>query len=162
MSTGHTGFNAFCEGEPTPQGSASAFLTNLAAVRKGARPIVVVTSANPKLKKWRKTMAATFDAAMRANGLATYDGPLHAKIDFVMPRQSTHPKTKDGKRWSDKQPDLDKLFRAAGDSLEDAAVIVNDARICKLEASKRFARLNEAPGVRVTVTPLAETDDSAD
>jgi Holliday junction resolvase RusA-like endonuclease len=153
---GATEFSAFCPGNPTTQGSSRAFLTNLNAVRAGAKPIIVITSDNPALKKWRKAMADCFRAEAEAQGLTQpLDGPLISQYVFIMPRLAGHPKTKDGNRWPWKGLDLDKLIRAANDALVDAGVVQDDSRPCIYDRPmKQYASLTETPGVLVRVWRL--------
>lgn len=49
------------------------------------------------------------------------------------------------------KPDADKLARAAMDSLTDAAVIVDDRRVVRLSAEKKYGR---DPGVQIAVYRL--------
>lgn len=49
------------------------------------------------------------------------------------------------------KPDLDKCARAVFDSLEQAGLILNDSQIIAVNASKRWALADEAPGVLLTV-----------
>jgi Holliday junction resolvase RusA-like endonuclease len=153
-------FSAFCPGSPVTQGSSKAFLTNLAAVRKGATPIIVVTSDNTKLKGWRKAMAQCFGLHARTQGIREpLDGPLAAQFVFIMPRLAGHPKTINGRYWPDTGLDLDKLIRAAMDSLKDAKVIVDDSRVCLIERPmKHYALLHETPGVLVRIWQLPRTE----
>lgn len=146
-------FSCFATGDPQAQGSSSAYLTNLEAVRRGARPVIVVTSANPKLKAWRKSMAIQFKSAKGICGIREpMDGQLVASYLFIMPRLKS---TKDADLHCETGFDLDKMIRAVNDALEEAEIVINDKRVCWIDRNritgKRRAALHELPGVSVTV-----------
>lgn len=138
-------------GTPAPQGSKA-----FKGFRNG-KPILV-ESSDKTLRPWRKAveMAARVAALDYSgpSGLAPepFDGPLELLVDFTLPRPPTvkrpYPVT---------PPDLSKLVRAVEDSLKDAGVYVDDARIVKLEARKFYVGhvfAMEQPGCVITITPL--------
>jgi Holliday junction resolvase RusA-like endonuclease len=47
------------------------------------------------------------------------------------------------------KPDLDKLIRAVNDSIQ-GILVVDDSRVCRIVADKRYAKLGE-PGVIITI-----------
>lgn len=114
-------------GVPETQGSARAFV-------RGGR--AVVTSANQKLRPWRDLVTAAAVEA-KPEWWIPIDGPAVVEIEFFLPRPQTAPKTKDVLPFRGK--DVDKLVRSILDSLTNAAVIVDDSRVVRLVASKRYA-----------------------
>lgn len=105
-------------GEPIPQGSKS--------VSRAGR----LYDANPRLKAWRKHMTECF--AYEWGDKDPLDKPLAIEIRFYLPRPVSAKND-----YADKKPDIDKLTRAAFDSLEAAGVIRNDSRFVDLVAIKR-------------------------
>lgn len=142
-------FSCFIAGVPEPQGSARAFIVNGRAV---------ITTANPRLKKWRAAMAKGFAAYWRQEPM---QGPLVLSAAFVLPRLASHPKIKQGRVHpiAERSGDLDKLLRAVGDSLKDGKVIVDDALICEFgKVTKRYASVGEGPGVSIILEPMEVCD----
>jgi Holliday junction resolvase RusA-like endonuclease len=138
-------FNCFVPGNPQTQGSTRAFMP-----KNGKFP--VITSANPKLKPWRKAMDTAFTYQRKLTGISEpLDGPLRCVLTFVMPRLKSHPTNKEGNTHPFTGLDLDKLIRAAWDALKTAEVIRDDSRICAVNATKRYAGLQENAGVWVSV-----------
>ena len=122
-------------GTPAPQGSKNKW----------------GTEDNPRTRPWRAAVAA--EAALVMAGRDLYAGPVQLEVFFHYTRPQSHfgsgrnrsvlrsnaPDYKTG------PPDLDKLTRAIGDSLQ-GTVIRNDSQIvivyaCKLFDSKSFARV---------------------
>ncbi len=153
-------FSAFVPGTAKAQGSTSSFLVNRNQVMQGARANIVTTSASKGLKGWRETMKQHFDITRRQQKiLEPMDGPLCAQYVFIVARLAGHPKTKAGRRMVEGGLDLDKMIRAVNDSLTDAKVIVDDKRICAMERPvKRYAQLEEVPGVIVRVWKLSQIE----
>lgn len=138
-------------GIPESQGSARAF------VRGGK---AVVTSANDKLRPWRDLVTASAVAA-KGDGWAPFDKAVTLEVTFYLPRPKSAPKTRDILPVTGK--DLDKMLRAVGDSLTNAAVVVDDSRITTIVTHKAYAvgphlkfydpRIHRAePGAHVLVT----------
>lgn len=119
-------------GQPVPQGSVRAFVT------KGGR--AVVTSDNSDLRPWRDTVTwAARDAMGRHHERSSFPirGPVDLRLSFWVKRPKSAHKTIDD--YPITSNDLDKLIRAIGDSLTNAGVIKDDAIICDLHVSKRYA-----------------------
>ena len=93
-----------------------------------------------ELNAWRDRIANAYVGEM-------FDGPVVMRLLFILP------KPKSVKRlWPHVKPDLDKLCRALGDSLEGIAY-VNDSQIVILAASKIYG---DNPGVEIEIS---EVDD---
>lgn len=88
------------------------------------------------LAQWRGRVIAAARVAM-GPGWVPLDGPLYLDIRFWMPRPGSHPKSI--ATFPTSPPDADKLVRAIGDSLTQAKLIADDARIIDLSASERYA-----------------------
>lgn len=129
-------------GQPAAQGSKRALVNKYTG-----RASVVENSK--RVKPWRQDVKA---AALEArNGAPPLDGPLWLRVWFTLPKPKSAPKKL--KTHPDKKPDVSKLVRALEDALVDAGVMVDDARIVRLEASKVYPNEDpmalEAPGARV-------------
>lgn len=113
-------------GRPQPQGSTRAFLP------KGShRPII--TSDNKHLRPFRQQVSQTAVIELRGQIMAK-ETPVIVRVTFYFakprsaPRKRTEPCVK---------PDLDKLARAALDSLTGIAY-EDDAQVVQLEARKMY------------------------
>jgi crossover junction endodeoxyribonuclease RusA len=129
-------------GHAQPQGSTKAF--NVPGKR-----FPVVTSDNPNLKQWRQLVA--YAAQPHAAGGPLYGG-VHVTLDFTLQRPKSLPK-----RTSQhlKKPDIDKLARAILDALT-GILFHDDSEVVRLEVTKRYAALDAAPGVRITIVSCAD------
>ncbi len=124
-------------GIPQPKGSTKAF-----ARKGGGRPIV--TSDNAKLKPWAQLVAAEAQHHVHALALAG----VSVRLDFVLARPKSHPKRTTRPHCS--KPDIDKLARGVLDALTGIAW-ADDSQVTRLWASKRYAALEEQPGVLVSL-----------
>jgi len=98
-----------------------------------------------KLKPWREAVKyAALDALTTGmvGGVPVHrpplDGPIYAEITFTLAKPSSAPKRR--RTWPIKQRsgDIDKLTRAAFDSLTDAGVWHDDAQVIEVLARKSF------------------------
>jgi crossover junction endodeoxyribonuclease RusA len=131
-------------GHPEPQGSTRAFMP------KGAR-FPVVTSDNPSLKQWRHLVAYT--AQQHTAGGPLYGG-VHVTLAFTLQRPKSLPKST---RQHLKKPDIDKLARAILDALT-GILFPDDSEVVRLEVTKRYAALDAAPGVTITIVSCTEAE----
>lgn len=120
-----------------------------------------------KLKPWRaKVKQAALDALHAGQIGATaihrppLDGPVLVEVTFTLAKPASAPKRR--RTWPIKQRsgDVDKLVRAAFDSLTDAGVWKDDAQVIEVLARKTFpgehpAALTE-PGAVIRVWRLVE------
>jgi len=126
--------HAFIPGKPVPQGSVNVY---------GGR----VVSVKPELRKWRDSIRAALLAKHPGEPL---DGPLSVSLVF----QIQPPKKP---KWAlpAVPADLDKLVRASFDAMSDTktqrGVIVDDARIVSLTATKTY---HGTAGVFVTIAQV--------
>lgn len=144
-------------GIPAPQGSKSAF------VRKGtdgvARAVVVEggsSTGRRAVAAWRDAVAGAVGPVMEALEHAI-DEPVAVRLDFRMPL----PSTDQLRTRHDRQPDIDKLVRSTLDGLVMGGLLVDDARVCELAVTKRYARGAVPTGARIEVMPLG-THEAAD
>lgn len=163
------------DGEPEPQGSATAFVpldrNGFPMARGGRKPdgsyrkgsvIVNVTSDNPDLKKWRKAVAQAAREAMEAAGLATITEKVSLAVEahFFMERPEGEWGTGRNARHLKANaraapvviPDVDKLARAALDGMSEI-VYKDDAVVTRLVAEEHYAVPDgsEYQGVGVTI-----------
>jgi crossover junction endodeoxyribonuclease RusA len=106
-----------------------------------------VTSDNPNLKDWRLLVASAAQPAAAAHGLIA-GVPVIVTLRFALPRPQSLTKRRERAHMT--RPDLDKLVRACLDALT-GVLFVDDGQVVALEASKRYAKDGEAPGVHVTL-----------
>jgi crossover junction endodeoxyribonuclease RusA len=129
----HQQHELFVPGAPKPQGSKTYY-------GKG-RPV----ESCKDLPQWRQAVA--FFAAQAKPALTPRPDAVVVAFEFVMPRPAYLPKTRTPEHT--KQPDLDKLVRAAGDALT-GILWEDDAQIARYSAcSKRYAEPGEATGMLV-------------
>lgn len=115
--------------EPEPQGSARAFL-----LPGHKHPIV--TTDNPDLKRWRKSVQKAAEAALfEFPGVYTaQEAPVRVYLLFFMLR----PKARKKDEYHIVRPDLDKLCRGVLDGLKDGGIYKNDSQVCNLSAWKLY------------------------
>lgn len=136
-------FPIFIPGTPRPQGSKSV-----------NRHTGHMFEANPSLKAWRSTMAASLIAWTGTwfGAWEPYNGPLAVDATFWMPRPQRPTYSLPAVK-----PDVDKLCRALGDAMTESGLIKDDARITTWHARKRYAE----PG-REGITIHHIKEDSSD
>lgn len=124
----------FVAGIPQSQGSTRAFVVNGKAV---------TTSANPKNKSWRESVAA----GLREASSSLLEIPITVELEFVMPRTKSQPKTREIPHT--KKPDLDKLIRSVLDA-GTGVVWTDDSCVTSIRASKRYAEIGAQSGVFIS------------
>jgi len=138
-------------GLPIPQGSKKF------VGMRGDRPLMV--EDNKRHAPWRKevTKQASVEA-LRQCMPGPLEGPIVAVMTFTLPKPKSAPKTR--RSWPCTKPDVSKLVRAVEDSLTDALVWADDARVVDLVARKRYplegADSLEAPGVMIRLYPAGD------
>ena len=136
-------------GVPKAQGSKSAFkhkTTGKVIMTEGG-----TNESRRSFAEWRDQVSTAAEKAHA--GAPPLDGPLRVRMRFVFPRPSGARKAD---HWKATAPDLDKLQRAVLDCLTAARVIVDDARVACIEASKELADAagRQRTGCTVEVTPV--------
>ena len=124
----------FVPGRPAPQGSKRH-------VGNG-----VMLESSKAVAAWRTTIAWHAAQAYREPPL---DGALCVHLEFVMPRPKSLPKSKPTPAHT-KKPDIDKLARAVMDALT-GVVWRDDSQVTDMHPTKRYAELDEQPGVQIRV-----------
>lgn len=123
----------FVPGAPAPQGSK----------RHVGRGVLVESSK--AVGPWRERVAL----AAHAHGVELIeDGPVLVRLDFVMPRPRSAPKTRTAA--ATKRPDVDKLARAILDALTGIAWR-DDSQVIELSATKAIALPGEPSGVQILI-----------
>lgn len=122
---------------------------------KSLGPRRMVHSNAAQLRPWREAVAWHLREAMTAAGQTVpWDCPVGLLVTFTLPRPASAPR----RRWApDRKPDLDKLLRAVLDALTASGAVVDDARVVKASASKRYG----LPGMHMVVGPLAAPEEAA-
>lgn len=77
-------------------------------------------------------------------------GPVTVHMTFHMPR----PKSV-SRRYPNSAPDLDKLIRGCGDSLQESGILANDGQIVSIKAHKVYAAEVGDVGVEIEIHPKA-------
>lgn len=126
-------------GTPQPQGSTSAF------VRNGK---TIVTSANKKLKPWRKAVTqAAMEAVKREQFRPfTKHEPVYCTMVFYLPRPKSVKRD-----YHTVKPDLDKLIRAILDSLT-GVVFVDDSQVVGINSVKFYRYVAGVECVNIVVS----------
>lgn len=125
----------FVAGNPAPQGSK----------RHVGRGVMIESSKN--LKPWRALVARK-----AASVAKTLDQPMDGHLRLIVRFELPAPKrSRFGNRPAG-PPDLDKLVRAICDGLKDGKLIVDDARIVEITATKHWA--TSQPGAIVTLETI--------
>lgn len=124
-------------GEPAPQGSKTAVVRNGRAI---------MFESSKKLPGWRDTVAMACKVAAMEYETPLL-GPIDLKLVFHMPR----PKSV-SRQYPNTMPDLDKLIRSIGDSLQSSGVLSNDGQIVSIIADKIYAETPGDMGVEIEVT----------
>lgn len=123
-------------------------------------------SNDKQLRPWRRTVVLLTRQAIaqrrRPAPRFPLDGPVMARLDFVLPRGRTVRRPLPAVR-----PDLDHLIRAALDSLTAAHALVDDGRVVTLLASKTYPDRPAAggeprpglhvPGLRIQLYEIQES-----
>lgn len=141
-------------GVPIPQGSLKAFVRPHPIKHRGTgqcsggQGYVSMTSDNDNLKAWRDHVKAVAFAVRARHGMTTLDEPLEICATFFLPRPKSLHKTV---VYPIGKPDLDKLMRAIGDALTDAALIFDDSRFVNEITYKRYAPTPAQAGVAITL-----------
>jgi Holliday junction resolvase RusA-like endonuclease len=132
-------------GEPVPKGSKSAFPIHR---KDGSIGVAVVEGKTDRQRQWT---AAIREVAQRvaAERSEMLDGPLMLIVRFYLTRPKSEPKTR--RTYPQRKPDLDKLIRGL-DPLT-GVLIVDDARICKIDASKDYADGRQPPRADIWIVP---------
>ena len=128
------------EGKAEPQGSARAFMP-----KAGGR-FPIVTSDNPKLKAWRRTVGIVALEAMKRRGCMEFAGPVTLTVDFYLAR----PQSLKAFEPHVKRPDVDKCARSLADSLTGICY-ADDSQIDMLVVRKGYAAPGTLPRAEIVV-----------
>jgi Holliday junction resolvase RusA-like endonuclease len=135
-------------GVPIPQGSKKSF----------PHPVtgkMVIVEDNPKTKPWRQTMTVMArNAVVRHGHWLPLEKGVVVGLRFYLPRPESVSRLQRLLPWV--KPDIDKLTRAALDSMSAAKVYADDAKVVELHVYKFYA--DECPPcVKVTVEEWSES-----
>lgn len=133
MPSGNLVFYIAVEGvEPGPQGSKTR--TRSGGMRESSK----------KVKPWRRAVHRAAEACL-PDDWEPLDGPLTFEVVFHMPRPKSAPKTVDAPDY--RLPDTSKLVRSTEDALTTAGVWVDDARVSRIIAHKRYSVTPDLPRI---------------
>ncbi len=134
-------------GIPIQQGSGRAFIVGRGTPKQRA---IVTHDSRRDLGGWRRLIS---NVAQGSAPEIPWDGPVGISLGFRLPQPASRPTTRGRGRskvrfriWPDRTPDLDKLIRAAIDSLT-GIVFDDDKRVVEIHAAKDYG----VPGLRVAV-----------
>lgn len=128
--------DVFVPGHARPQGSKRAL----------GRGRMIESSKH--VGAWRERIAFFVVQASIGRAVIAREIPVHTVIEFVMPRPKATPKRSTPPMI--RQPDLDKMLRAVDDALT-GVVWSDDAQVTATYTLKRYAEIDEAPGVWIRV-----------
>jgi Holliday junction resolvase RusA-like endonuclease len=131
-------FQLFVAGDPRPQGSKKAF-------NRGKH--IVLVEANKDLPAWRETMKKAFELKFMELD-SRFETAVSVSLTFWLKRPKSVKR-----QYATGTYDIDKLTRAALDSLESSGVIANDNLVVDLSVRKNYDDLHES-GVLITVVPF--------
>jgi Holliday junction resolvase RusA-like endonuclease len=86
---------------------------------------------------------------------------IHAALNVVAVFRFVRPKGHYGKKglkpsapkYKTTKPDVDKLTRGIGDSIEQAGIVKNDSQIIYWMVNKEYAEGDDPPGVSISIMP---------
>lgn len=125
-------------GDPKPQGSKSAKYVN---------GHVIMWESSRKLPEWRESVHMACKVASMEYETPIL-GPVELHVTFHMPRGKSVTR-----KYPNTSPDLDKLIRGVGDSLQSSGVLSNDGQIVTIVATKIYAETPGENGVEIEVLP---------
>jgi crossover junction endodeoxyribonuclease RusA len=129
--------DVFVPGQARPQGSKRSF-------GKGRG----MTESSVHVGPWRERVALFAHQARVGQPLIERLVPVQTVIEFVLPRPKSAAKRSTPPMI--RQPDLDKMLRAIDDALT-GVVWSDDAQVTETHTMKRYAEIDETPGVRIRV-----------
>lgn len=135
------GLNVFVPGRPAPQGSKRYF---------GPGRVVEMSKY---VAGWRTDIRDTLSKEW--GDRAPLAGPVNLRLDFVLPRPASTPKSKKTP-WAIKRPDWDKLSRAVCDAITSAGVYKDDSQIVYAHVTKRIAEIDEHTGCWIRVLEIED------
>lgn len=137
-------------GVPAPQGSKTRF----------GKVMVDGTSkaGREKLAAWRDAVRAKARQWVEANEASPLAEPLEVSIEFRFAPTKSNPH----RHHHQTTPDIDKLVRSTFDSLKLGGLIADDALICTVIATKRYAHpespLGRTVGATIRVASLGSVE----
>jgi crossover junction endodeoxyribonuclease RusA len=106
----------------------------------------IMVESSHELGLWRERVALAAHHAL--DGATPFVDAVSVGLEFVLPRPKSTPKRRTPPAI--KRPDLDKVTRSVLDAIT-GVVLLDDAQVVDLHASKRLAGIGETPGVTITV-----------
>lgn len=155
-------FNVFVPGDPAPKGS-------MTPMRSGGKCQCVEgrdAAQRARLAAWEGAIRLAVREWFEHNNLDEHPWsryvPLAAEVTFYRPPVNA-PKDPD---FPVVPPDLDKLTRSVGDSLQrsakkalaDSGLIVDDAQIVHWNCTKVYARTKHSIGARIVVWAITDEE----
>lgn len=133
-------------GIPAPQSG-----TRIVPTKAGPRG---VSTGGRDLLPWRQAVASAAAVAMARHGVL--DGPLNLDVEFRFPMPKSRPKYIRLRGFIPKAttPDVDKLLRALGDSLQAGGLVHSDAQLADVRARK-VEVWEDWTGALIRVGPVA-------
>ncbi len=109
---------------------------------------------------WKACVMIAAKRAMSDNATRPmFTGPLRLVLVFVFPRPKSHMTSKglikpSAPAWHTGKPDFDNTAKAVADVLTQAQMWQDDAQVCSVSMTKRFAALDEASGCHITINSI--------
>lgn len=138
-------------GIPYPQGSKSAIIIN--KFKPNQRAVIVEGSSRAQREKheaWRTAVAMVCRQGVAASGREPIDEPVAMRIEFRFPL----PDSDKYRTRHAATPDLDKLIRSTLDAIVHGGLLVNDSRVCAIDAQKRYMVEGETAGATIFIECL--------
>ena len=122
----------------------------------------LITTGSDDLKPWRNKVTQTAQYARNLHHWATLtEMPVQMACRFFLPMAVSRPAAvrARGIEYSFRKPDLDKMVRAIGDSLTEAAIYKDDGQVARTVTEKFTVHNRALCGVEVVVQSIDMDDE---
>jgi Holliday junction resolvase RusA-like endonuclease len=112
---------------------------------------------------WKAAVRAEVKTLTQDAVFPIFTGPTRLDATFIFPRPKSHFRGKsetlrlDAPVYHIAKPDRDNCDKALMDALTDMQVLKDDCLVCSGTITKLYANAGQAPGVRVHILSLQET-----
>lgn len=155
MPSGLVLVNLFVPGVPATQGSKRAI--PIYKGKKGEKRTftgkVAMVEQIEHTKTWRDDIRGSLIDAHE--GRPASPNAMAVRLEFVLPRPASTPKTRPTPFATKKKLDVDKMTRAVFDAVTSACCVwADDSQVVSSYNTKRIAEIGESTGVRIVIEDL--------
>jgi crossover junction endodeoxyribonuclease RusA len=154
MPSGVVLVNLFIPGLPTTQGSKRPM--PIYRGKKGAKVFTGKVAMVEEIKHTATWRGDVRDALGKAyEGRPASPNAMAVRLEFVLPRPASTPKTRPTPFATKKKLDIDKMTRAIYDAVTSACCVwADDCQVVSEYNTKRIAEIGEPTGVRIVIEDL--------